>query len=247
MNASNTAVTPLPPGAAVPRHIAIIMDGNGRWAKGKGFARVAGHERGAETVRDCVRGCTELGVRYLTLYAFSTENWKRPKAEVAALMLLLERFLSREIPELNQQGVKLETIGRIDDLPASTQEAIRKAKALTAGNTTLSLILALSYSSRMELVDAVQAIARQTQEGKLDPATIDADCISRHLYTRDYPDPDLLIRTSGELRLSNFLLWQVSYTEFFITPTLWPDFRKADLYEAVHEYSRRHRRFGAIA
>jgi undecaprenyl diphosphate synthase len=231
----------------VPRHIAIIMDGNGRWAKGKGFARVAGHERGAETVRDCVRGCTELGVRYLTLYAFSTENWKRPKAEVAALMLLLERFLSREIPELNQQGVKLETIGRIDDLPASTQEAIRKAKALTAGNTTLSLILALSYSSRMELVDAVQAIARQTQEGKLDPATIDADCISRHLYTRDYPDPDLLIRTSGELRLSNFLLWQVSYTEFFITPTLWPDFRKADLYEAVHEYSRRHRRFGAIA
>jgi len=231
---------------AVPRHIAIIMDGNGRWACGKGLERLSGHERGAEAVRDCVKGCRELGVEYLTLYAFSTENWKRPKAEVMGLMKLLDRFLSKELPELNAQGVKLEAIGRLADLPDSTQKALRRAIEATAQNNKLTLVLALSYSSRVEIVDAIQAIAREVQAGRLDPAAIDANTLGSRLYTRAYPDPDLLIRTSGEMRLSNFLLWQLSYTEFYITETLWPDFRKNDLLEAVREYGKRHRRFGGI-
>ena len=235
-----------PANPAIPRHIAIIMDGNGRWARGKGLERLNGHERGAEAVRDCVKGCIELGVEYLTLYAFSTENWQRPKAEVAGLMKLLERFLAKEIPELNVQGVRLQAIGRLDDLPDSTRKALQRAIDATAHNGKLTLILALSYSSRAEIVDAVQAIAREAQAGRLDPAAIDAAVLARHLYTRDYPDPDLLIRTSGEMRLSNFLLWQLSYTEFYITPTLWPDFRKNDLLEAVESYGKRQRRFGGI-
>jgi len=249
MRGSASSLTPppttLPPGS-VPRHIAIIMDGNGRWAKGKGLERLNGHERGAEAVRDCVKGCRELGVEYLTLYAFSTENWKRPKAEVAGLMMLLERFLAREVPELNAQGVRLEAIGRLEELPESTRKALDRAKAATAANNKLTLVLALSYSSRVEIVEAFQALAREVQAGKLDPAAIDADHVSRHLYTRAYPDPDLLIRTSGEMRLSNFLLWQLSYTEFYITQTLWPDFRKDDLFEAVQAYGKRNRRFGGI-
>jgi len=230
----------------VPRHIAIIMDGNGRWARGKGLERLSGHERGAEAVRDCIKGCRELGVEYLTLYAFSTENWKRPKAEVTGLMKLLERFITKELTELNAQGVRLQAIGRIGDLPDSTQKALRTAIETTAHNTKLTLVIALSYSSRVEIVDAIQALAREVAAGKLDPAAIDAGLLSRHLYTRDYPDPDLLIRTSGEMRLSNFLLWQLSYTEFYITQTLWPDFRKDDLLEAVREYGKRQRRFGGI-
>jgi len=237
--------TALPPGS-VPRHIAIIMDGNGRWAKGKGLERLNGHERGAEAVRDCVKGCRELGVEYLTLYAFSTENWKRPKAEVAGLMMLLERFLAREVPELNAQGVRLEAIGRLEELPESTRKALERAQAATASNDKLTLVLALSYSSRVEIVEAFQALAREVQAGKLDPAAIDAGHVSSHLYTHAYPDPDLLIRTSGEMRLSNFLLWQLSYTEFYITQTLWPDFRKDDLFEAVQAYGKRNRRFGGI-
>jgi len=225
-----------------PRHIAIIMDGNGRWARGKGFERLTGHERGAEAVRDCVKGCRELGVEYLTLYAFSTENWQRPRAEIAGLMKLLERFLKKEIPELNEQGVKLQAIGRLDDLPKSTRAALDKGIADTAHNDKLTLILALSYSSRAEIVDAVREIVRATPA----PETIDEKTLAQHLYTRDYPDPDLLIRTSGELRLSNFLLWQLSYAEFYITETLWPDFRKADLIAAVEAYGRRHRRFGGL-
>ena len=244
-NGTATGRTPRAP--EVPRHIAIIMDGNGRWARSKGFARITGHERGAEAVRDCVKGCRELGVEYLTLYAFSTENWKRPKTEILALMALLERFLEKEVPELDAQGVRLEAIGRINDLPASTQKALQRAIDRTAANDKLTLVLALSYSSRTEILDGIQSIAREVQAGRLDPAAIDADLFSRHLYTRAYPDPDLLIRTSGEMRLSNFLLWQMSYTEFYITPTLWPDFRKADLLEAVREYGKRHRRFGAIS
>lgn len=236
----------VPPPACVPRHIAIIMDGNGRWARGKGLERLNGHERGAEAVRDCVKGCRELGVDYLTLYAFSTENWQRPKAEVMGLMKLLERFLAKEVPELNAQGVRLQAIGRLSDLPESTRRALEQAIAQTAHNTQLTLILALSYSSRMELVDAVRAIARDAQAGNLDPEAIDTGEVSRRLYTRDYPDPDLLIRTSGEMRLSNFLLWQLSYTEFYITDTLWPDFRKDDLFEAVRAYGKRQRRFGGI-
>ena len=232
--------------SAVPRHIAIIMDGNGRWARGKGLERLSGHERGAEAVRDCVKGCRELGVRYLTLYAFSTENWQRPKAEVMGLMALLERFITKEVQELNAQGVRLEAIGRLADLPNSTREALRSAIEATAHNDKLTLVLALSYSSRVEIVDAIQEIAREAQAGKLDPAAIDVETVSRHLYTSAYPDPDLLIRTSGEMRLSNFLLWQLSYTEFYITQTLWPDFRKEDLFQAVREYGKRQRRFGGI-
>ncbi len=222
------------------------MDGNGRWARTQGFARITGHERGAEAVRDCVKGCRELGVEFLTLYAFSTENWKRPKAEIFALMALLERFLKKEVPELNEQGVRLEAIGRLDDLPASTRAELDRAIAQTARNTRLTLILALSYSSRMEILDGIQSLIKEVQAGSLDPARIDAELFSQHLYTRAYPDPDLLIRTSGEMRLSNFLLWQLSYTEFYITPKFWPEFRKADLLEAVRAYGTRHRRFGAL-
>jgi len=224
---------------STPRHIAIIMDGNGRWARGKGLQRLSGHERGAEAVRDCVKGCRELGVEYLTLYAFSTENWKRPKAEIAGLMKLLERFLAKEVDELNAQGVRLEAIGRIDELPASTRKALDKACAATAANDKLTLILALSYSARVEILDAARALVREGLE-------INEENFQRHLYTAAYPDPDLLIRTSGELRLSNFLLWQLSYTEIYVTPTLWPDFRKADLMEAVRAYGERERRFGGI-
>lgn len=231
---------------SVPRHIAIIMDGNGRWARGKGLERLRGHERGAEAVRDCVKGCRELGVEYLTLYAFSTENWQRPKAEVMGLMKLLERFITKEVPELNAQGVRIEAIGRLTDLPDSTQKALRNAIEATAHNNKLTLVLALSYSSRVEIVDAVQSIARSVQAGQLDPAAIDADLLNRRLYTSSYPDPDLLIRTSGEMRLSNFLLWQLSYSEFYITPTLWPDFRKEDLFQAIADFQKRQRRFGGI-
>ena len=230
----------------VPRHIAIIMDGNGRWARSKGLERLNGHERGAEAVRDCVKGCRELGVEYLTLYAFSTENWQRPKAEVMGLMKLLERFITKEVPELNAQGVRLAAIGRLTDLPESTRKALRAAIEATAHNNKLTLVLALSYSSRMEIVEAVQSIAREVHAGKLDPAAIDAELIQQHLYTRSYPDPDLLIRTSGEMRLSSFLLWQLSYTEFYITDTLWPDFRKEDLFQAVQDFGKRQRRFGGI-
>jgi len=234
------------PTGCVPRHIAVIMDGNGRWARGKGLERLNGHERGAEAVRDCVKGCRELGVEFLTLYAFSTENWKRPKAEVMGLMMLLERFIKKEVPELNAQGVRIQAIGRLTDLPESTQRELRNAIQATAHNDKLTLVLALSYSSRVEIVDAIQSLAREVAAGKLDPAAIDADLFSRNLYTRAYPDPDLLIRTSGEMRLSNFLLWQLSYTEVYITQTLWPDFRKDDLLEAVRDYSKRQRRFGGI-
>ena len=231
---------------SVPRHIAIIMDGNGRWARSKGLERLSGHERGAEAVRDCVKGCRELGVEYLTLYAFSTENWQRPKAEIMGLMKLLERFVTKELGEINAQGVRVEVIGHLADLPESTQKAVRHAMETTAHNDKLTLVLALSYSSRVEIVDAIQGIAREVQAGKLDPAAIDIDTVNRHLSTRAYPDPDLLIRTSGEMRLSNFLLWQLSYTEFYITPTLWPDFRKEELFHAVREYGKRQRRFGGI-
>ena len=234
------------PSSSVPRHIAIIMDGNGRWASGKGLERLNGHERGAEAVRDCVKCCRKLGVEYLTLYAFSTENWKRPKAEVMGLMKLLERFITKEVPELNAQGVRVQAIGRLSDLPDSTQKALRNAIEATAHNNKLTLVLALSYSSRVEIIDAIQNIAQKVKAGALEPAAIDADLLSRSLYTRDYPDPDLLIRTSGEMRLSNFLLWQLSYTEFYITQTLWPDFREKDLIEAVETYGKRQRRFGEI-
>ena len=230
----------------LPRHIAIIMDGNGRWAKERGLPRIKGHERGAESVRAVTEACVELGVEYLTVYAFSTENWRRPEAEVSALWLLLEHFITQEMPTLMKNNVRLQAIGRLHELPASCQTALRDATARTAANTATTLILALNYSGRTELVDAVQELCREVAAGQRDIASIDAEVVGAHLYTRGIPDPDLLIRTSGELRLSNFLLWQLSYTEIHVTPKLWPDFGKAELREAIDEYHKRERRYGGV-
>jgi undecaprenyl diphosphate synthase len=229
-----------------PRHIAIIMDGNGRWARERGFARIRGHEEGTESVRDVVTGCVEQKVEFLTLYAFSTENWKRPKTEIAALMKLLEKFLRKETTELMEKNVRLQAIGRITDLPQSTQKELHRAIETTAGNTALTLVLALSYSSRAEIIDGIRSLLRTIELGHIDKAMVSEEVFSKHLYTRYYPDPDLLIRTSGEMRLSNFLLWQMSYTEIFVTKKLWPDFRKPDLLEAIREYGSRQRRYGGL-
>jgi undecaprenyl diphosphate synthase len=236
----------LPDGEVAPRHIAIIMDGNGRWARERGLARIQGHEQGATSLRRVVEGCAEVGVEFLTVYAFSTENWVRPKAEVAALMQLLEYFIEKETAELVEKGIRLQAIGRLTDLPESCQRKLHEAIEATAHGKALTLILALSYSGRAELVDAVKSVVRDVQEGRIDSGMIDAELLSRHLYTRCYPDPDLLIRTSGEMRLSNFLLWQLSYTEIVITPKLWPDFGKDDLRAAISEFNKRHRRYGGV-
>ncbi len=230
----------------VPRHVAIIMDGNGRWAQQRKLPRIEGHRAGAESVRAIVRACGELGVEYLTLYAFSSENWKRPKLEVRALMHLLEFYLQQEIPELNKNNVRLAAIGRLHELPASAQKQLQKSIDALAKNTGLTLVLSLSYGGRAEIVDAVRSIVREMKANHLDVADIDEKVISRHLYTRGIPDPDLLIRTSGEMRVSNFLLWQISYAEIYVTDTLWPDFRKPALVEAVEDYGKRHRRFGRV-
>jgi len=240
------APIPVPEGLTVPRHIAIIMDGNGRWASDRGLPRIRGHEEGAESVRTVLRTCGELGVQYLTLYAFSTENWKRPRTEVAALMKLLERFLRKETPELMEQNVRLQAIGRLTDLPDSCQRELHRVIELTSGNTSTTLVLALSYSGRLEIIDAVRSLVQAVKQGHLDEAMIDPDVFSKHLYTRCYPDPDLLIRTSGEMRISNFLLWQLSYTEIYVTKKLWPDFRKPDLLEAIEDYTKRQRRYGGL-
>jgi undecaprenyl diphosphate synthase len=229
-----------------PRHIAIIMDGNGRWAKERGLARIQGHEKGAESLRAVVEGCAELGVEFLTVYAFSTENWTRPKAEVSALMQLLEIFIEKETQELVEKGIRLQAIGRLTDLPESCQRKLHESIEATARGTRLTLILALSYSGRAEITDAIKSIVHDVQSGHIDSGMIDPELISRHLYTRCYPDPDLLIRTSGEMRLSNFLLWQLSYTEIVVTSKLWPDFDKQDLREAIAEFNRRDRRFGGV-
>ena len=229
-----------------PRHVAIIMDGNGRWAKERGLPRREGHRAGAESVREVVEACKELEIKYLTLYAFSSENWNRPRAEIKALMELLERFLRKKTPEMHKQGVRLQAIGRLDALPDSCRKQLDQAITQTAANTDLDLILALSYGAREEIVDAVRQLAREAVSGERDPETIDNETISQHLYTAGIPDPDLLVRTSGECRLSNFLLWQISYAEIVITSKFWPDFRKADLHEAIAEYTRRNRRFGTV-
>ncbi len=229
-----------------PEHIAIIMDGNGRWAKQRGLPRIAGHRAGAESVRRTVEACKNLGVKYLTLYAFSAENWKRPESEVKALMQLLERFLKEKTKEMMKQNVRLNAIGRTDMLPDKTRAQLDKAIATTANNTALTLNLALSYGSREEIVDATRAIAQKVAAGEISIDTIDNSTISNHLYTADQPDPDLLIRTSGELRLSNFLLWQLSYSEIVILDKFWPDFAESDLYDAVTHFHSRQRRFGAI-
>ena len=235
----NTAAT-----TRVPRHIAIIMDGNGRWARERGWPRLKGHEQGARNVEPVCEACIGEGVEFLTLYAFSTENWKRPAHEVSGLMLLLERFLSEKIAMMNKNGVRLATIGRTADLPAPVSKRLERAIAETAYNTRLTLTLALNYGGRDEIVGAVRSIAGQVKAGTLDPSAINAGTLSSNLYTAGMPDPDLLIRTSGEMRLSNFLLWQLSYTEIHVTHRLWPDFGAEDLRAAIADDQARDRRYG---
>ncbi len=236
----------MPSHPEIPRHIAIIMDGNGRWAKERGLPRLEGHRAGAESVREVMEACTELGVEYLTLYAFSSENWSRPATEVNALMTLLDRFLDEKAKDLDRQNVRLLAIGQLDRLPAKTRALIERIQARTANNTKMTLVLALSYGGREEIVAAARSLATDAVAGKISPADIDAELFASRLQTAGIPDPDLLVRTSGEMRVSNFLLWQISYAEIVIVKKFWPDFRQRDLGEAVLEYQRRHRRFGAL-
>ena len=230
----------------IPRHVAIIMDGNGRWAQQHKLPRLSGHEAGRKSVKKVVQAAIAHGVRYLTLYAFSVENWQRPREEVQGLMGLLRLVLREELAEMGKEGVRLRAIGRLQDLPEAVREELESAMGKTKTNTQLDLILALSYGSRVELTEAVKAIARETKSGDLDPERIDEKTITDHLYTRELPDPDLLIRTSGELRISNFMLWQISYAEIHVTPVLWPDFGKEQFAAALADYARRERRFGGI-
>lgn len=230
----------------LPRHIAIIMDGNGRWAKMQGLPRIAGHRAGVESVREVVRACGELQIEVLTLYAFSVENWRRPKTEVSILMELLLQTVEEELEELQENDVKLMTMGRLHDLPVETRQALEEAVKATSDNKGLILNLALSYGGRAEIVDAVRRLAQDVESGRLLPQKINEDVFRRYLYTTDLPDPDLLIRTSGELRVSNFLLWQLAYTEIWVTNVLWPDFRRKHLYQAIRDYQGRQRRFGLV-
>jgi undecaprenyl diphosphate synthase len=230
----------------IPRHIAVIMDGNGRWAKERGLPRREGHRAGAESVREVTDTCIELGVEYLTLYAFSSENWNRPDAEVKALMSLLDRFLAEKAKDLKKQNIRLMAIGQLDRLPAKTRALLDKIMAQTANHTAMTLVLALSYGGREEIVSAARSLAADAAAGILPPDAIDGTLFASRLQTAGIPDPDLLIRTSGEMRVSNFLLWQISYAEIVIVKKFWPDFRRNDLIEAVREYQRRHRRFGAL-
>jgi undecaprenyl diphosphate synthase len=228
----------------LPRHVAIIMDGNGRWAQRRGYSRIRGHQEGAESVRTVVRLCRELEIPYLTLYAFSEENWQRPPLEVQALMQLLSRYLQQEIAEMVEKGIAFQAIGDLSQLPERIQHQLAKTTAATAGGSILTLTLALSYGGRSEIVQAARALAYQVQQGRLAPQDIDRHLFAQHLYTANLPDPDLLIRTSGEHRISNFLLWQLAYTELYFTPTLWPDFRDEEFLQALMDYQRRDRRFG---
>lgn len=234
-----------PPSSTVPRHIAIIMDGNGRWARERGWPRLKGHEQGSIRVESICKACIEAGVEYLTLYAFSTENWRRPAHEVSGLMLLLERFLSEKVAEMNQNGVRLTTIGRTQDLPPPVRKRLEKAIADTFHNTRLILTLALNYGGRDEIVEAARSLAASVQSGEIAVEEISQEMFASRLTTQGMPDPDLLIRTSGEMRLSNFLLWQLSYTEIHVTQKLWPDFGSEDLLAAIADYASRHRRYGA--
>lgn len=229
----------------LPKHVAIIMDGNGRWAKKKAMNRIRGHEEGAESVREIVRTTRELGIPWLTLYAFSEENWKRPRYEIEALMRLLKRFLKGELEEMQENGISLRAMGRIHKLPQNVRDVLRETITRTAAGKDLVLTLALSYGGRQELTDAVRELCVRIKEGKIGPNDVDEQLISDCLYVPGMPDPDLLIRTSGENRISNFLLWQVAYTEFYVTETQWPDFRKGEYLKAIEEYQRRERRFGA--
>ena len=228
----------------LPKHIAIIMDGNGRWAKQQGFKRVLGHEKGTKSVRTVVESCAELGVKNLTLYAFSTENWKRPKLEVETLMKLLVSSLKKEIKTLQENNIKLNAIGVLKSLPPKVYNELIEVMEKTKNNTHMTLTLALSYGSREELLNTVKIISDKVKNNIISPEAIDESVINEHLYTHDLPDVDLLIRTSGEQRISNFLLWQIAYAELYFTPTFWPDFREQHLYEAIIAYQQRERRFG---
>jgi undecaprenyl diphosphate synthase len=232
---------------SVPRHVAIIMDGNGRWAKQRGLPRIAGHQRGAEAARRTVEAAAELGISYLTLFGFSSENWKRPDSEIHDLMALLRHYLRGEIARLHENGVRLKVIGDRTRLARDIVAMIENAEALTAENARITLVMALSYGARAEIAAAVRAIAEQAIRGTLPIAEITEECITRHLFTTDVPDPDLLIRTSGEQRISNFLLWQCAYAELVFAKTLWPDFGKNDLEQAIDDYRVRERRYGAVA
>ncbi len=230
--------------AKLPRHVAIIMDGNGRWAKQRGRLRTFGHENGVTSVRETAEAAAELGIECLTLYAFSTENWKRPRREIEALMSLLPRTINTELKTLHKNNISLKAIGDLEALSPKTRSRLMKAIDDTKHHTRMNLILALSYSSHFELVQATKSIARKVKNGELEVNDITDETISKHLFTKDFPDPELLIRTSGEYRISNFLLWQLAYAELYFTPKLWPDFRKEDFYEAIIDFQHRERRFG---
>lgn len=230
----------------LPRHVAVIMDGNGRWAQERGLPRIEGHRQGIQSVRAVAQACRKLEIPYLTLYAFSTENWKRPRTEIAALMKLLRDFLKEEIPEMIENRIRLDAIGNLKKLPLYVQHQLSKTKKTTRDGEMMQLTLALSYGSRDEITQAVKAVSRKVAQGKIRESEIDDALISDHLYTREMPDPDLLIRTSGEFRVSNYLLWQIAYAEIHISPVLWPDFRDLHFYEAILDYLRRDRRFGKV-
>jgi undecaprenyl diphosphate synthase len=242
----DVAIPPALSGARIPGHIAIIMDGNGRWARKQGLRRVFGHQNGAESVREITRECARLGVQRLTLYAFSADNWKRPEREVSFLMRLLRRYLVEERGEIMDNNIRFTAIGRLQSLPGDVRSELDRTIDMSRANTGMVLCLALSYGARQELVDAIRRLAEDVKQGRLDPAQIDEGAISRRLYDPDAADPDLLIRTGGDVRISNFLLWQISYTELWVTPVMWPEFKRGHLHEAILDYSRRDRRFGQI-
>ena len=241
INKNNTIID------SIPKHVAIIMDGNGRWAKEKFLPRLAGHREGINSVRDITRICGKIGVEYLTLYTFSKENWKRPPAEVSALMTLLLRTIKKEVKGLHENNVKFNVIGDLEMLPTSTKNGLQEGVTLTSKNTGLNLSLALNYGSRQEIIKAVQFLAREVRDGFLKPEEIDEELFSSNLYTKVIPDPDLMIRTSGESRLSNFLLWQSAYTEIYMTNIYWPDFREEELMKAIKNYQNRERRYGKVS
>lgn len=230
----------------IPAHVAIIMDGNGRWAQTRGLDRGEGHKAGIRAVREAITTCNDLGVRYLTIYSFSTENWKRPKTEVTGLMDLFAKTMGAEVDGLDEERVRIRLLGRVEDLPLATRTIFRQAEKRTAKNTGMTLAIAVNYGSRLEIADAARALAHEVAEGRLDPDDVDEDQLAAHLYTLDMPDPDLLVRTSGEMRLSNFLLWQLAYTEFYVTDVLWPDFDRYELLRALLDFQARNRRFGKV-
>ncbi|HOO76380.1 MAG TPA: isoprenyl transferase [bacterium] len=238
--------TPPPPEPPPPRHIAVIMDGNGRWARRRGLPRLEGHRVGSERVRTITTACSELGVSYLTLYAFSAENWKRPRAEVSGLMRYLRHYLKQELPTMLENDIRFRTIGDVDSLSPAVRRSLEKTSAATADASGLTLVLALNYGGRQEILEAVRRLARSAAEGAVKPEDISLEDVERHLYTAGIPDPDLVIRTSGEMRLSNFLLWQSSYAELVVTPVLWPDFGRRELEDAIREFWTRRRRFGGL-